>query len=152
MTKQSVVTAALFAACATAGCISAQVAPAADPAGCWYFEHDAAAAALNLPWGIRLGGDALEGFASLEQRGEPRVARTLDSDRERDQPFGYWMAIAGDSVQVGYPAGGGLVLRLARGETAMTGVARPAGDAVAPGAPPRTNTPVRLTRAQCPTY
>ena len=135
-----------------AGCISAPLSEAGDPIGCWYFERDAAAVAQNLPWGIRLADEALTGFPSLDQRGEAHLARTLDPDREREHPFGYWMAIAGDSLQIGYPAGGGMILRVVRGDMSMNGVARPLGDVIAPGAPPRTDTPVRLTRAQCPAY
>ena len=134
------------------GCISAPVSTATDPAGCWYFERDEAAATLNLPWGIRLDGDGLTGFPSLETRGDPRLARTLDPDGERDHPFGYWIPLAGDSIEVGYPAGGGIVLRLARGDTSMGGTARPVGDVVAPGSAPRPVRGVRLTRAQCPAY
>ena len=143
----------LLAACmAAAACVTTPAARTADPAGCWYFARDDAAAALNLPWGIRLTADELTGFAGLAQRGDARVARTLDPASERDHPFGYWMPIGADSIEVGYPAGGGLVLRLARGDSSMAGSARPVGDVVRPGAPPRTTHAVRLTSAQCPTY
>lgn len=153
MTLRTTKGAALAAACVLGvGCISTPVSSASDPVGCWYFDRDAAATALNLPWGIRLAGDALSGFAGLEQRGEPRIARTLDPDAEQDHPFGYWLPIAGDSIEIGYPAGGGMVLRVAGGDTSLSGTARAVGDVVAPGAPPRQTHAIRLTRAQCPSY
>ena len=145
--------AALLIVVATvAGCRTAPAASHGDPVGCWYFEQDAEATALNLPWGVRLAGDALGGFPALAQRGDARVARTLEAAGEAAQPFGYWLPIEGDSIEIGYPAGGGLVLRVARGDTSMQGSARAVGDVVAPGAAPRPVRSVRLTRAQCPTY
>ena len=152
MKTRTRVCAALVAAGAAAACVSAPAATASDPVGCWYFDRDATATALNLPWGIRLDEDALTGHAGLEQRGEPRIAATLDPDGERGHPFGYWLPIAGDSIEVGYPAGGGILLRLAGGDTSLGGSARELGDAMTPGAGPRTPRAVRLTRAQCPAY
>ena len=146
------IVAALACAAIAAACVTAPATTSSDPVGCWYFERDAAATALNLPWGIRLSGDDLTGHAGLAARGEPRVAVTLDPDAERDHPFGYWLPIAGDSLEVGYPAGGGIVLRVSRGDTSFSGTARELGDAMLPGAAPRTPHAVRLIRAQCPTY
>ena len=131
------------------GCVHAPPAATADPLGCWYFDRDASAAALNLPWGVELADEALAGWPALEQRGGARLARTLTPDGPEDHPFGYWM-MEGDSLEVGYPGGGGLLLLLELGTAELAGVARPLGDAVAPGAAPRTTRPVRLTRAQCP--
>lgn len=139
-----------IAACSAlslSACVSAPAAAPADPVGCWYFERDEHASALNLPWGVRLAADAL---ADAPAHHDARAARTLQADGEADHPFGFWAPIAGDSILIGYPAGGGLVLRLAGGDTSMHGIARPVGDVVAPGAPPRAERPVHLSRAQCP--
>lgn len=138
-------------ALATAACVSAPAAEAADdPIGCWYFDRDEAAAALNLPWGVRLSADLLTGWPRIEALGAPRVAATLSPEGEADHPFGYWLVLTSDSIEIGYPAGGGLVLRLAPGDMAMTGNARAVGDVLVPGAEPAPLRPVRLTRAQCP--
>lgn len=136
----------LAAACASAP----PGASAHDPTGCWYFERDDAARALNLPWGVRLTADTLTGWPAIERRGGARRAATLTPDGDADHPFGYWMALPGDSIEIGYPGGGGLLLRLAAGDVAMTGEAHALGDVLAPGAPPRPVRTVRLARAQCP--
>ncbi|HEX6589432.1 MAG TPA: hypothetical protein VF039_10440 [Longimicrobiales bacterium] len=129
------------------GCVSAPANRTADPVGCWYFERDEHAAALNLPWGVRLLGDALQ---DAPAHGDARAARTLEATGEAGFPFGFWAPIAGDSIVIGYPAGGGLLLRLAGGDTSMHGIARPVGDVIAPGATARPDRPVQLSRAQCP--
>jgi len=132
---------------ALGGCWSAPAAAPADPAGCWYFERDEHATALNLPWGIRLTDRELP---DAPAHAGARAARTLQADGEAEFPFGFWAAIAGDSIVIGYPAGGGLLLRLAGGDTSMHGIARPVGDAIAPGGQARPDRPVHLSRAQCP--
>ena len=152
MSRRLLAGVALVALSGAAACRTAPATTTSDPVGCWYFDRNEAAAALLLPWGIRLGGDELTGHAGLEARGDPRAAATLEPDAERDHPFGYWLPIAGDSIEIGYPAGGGILLRVARGDTSMSGNARELGDAMLPGAAPRTAHAVRLTRAQCPTY
>ena len=139
-----------IAACALIAlpsCVSAPAAAPADPVGCWYFDRDDHASELNLPWGVRLLDDAL---ADAPAHGDARTARTLNADGEADFPFGFWAPLPGDSIVIGYPAGGGLVLRLAGGDTSMGGIARPVGDAITPGAEARPDRPVRLSRAQCP--
>jgi len=134
------------------GCAhNAQHADAADPVGCWYFERDDAASTLNLPWGIGLDSSALTGWPALDRRGGARVARTLHAAGPAEHPFGYWLQV-GDSVEVGHPGGGGLLLTLEPGAAVMTGTARPIGDVVAPGSARRSSFAVRLTRAQCPAY
>jgi hypothetical protein len=127
---------------------NSQVANDSDPVGCWYFERDAAATALALPWGVRLTGDAVTGWP-IAERGA-RVAATLTPDGDAGHPFGYWLELPGDSLEIGYPAGGGITLRVAREAAALSGIARPVGDVITPGAPPRSDHPVRLTRAACP--
>lgn len=121
-----------------------------EPIGCWYFDRNDAATALNLPWGIRLTGDSLTGWPAIDQRGGARVAATLTPDGDQGHPFGYWLETSGDSIEVGYPGGGGLVLRLAVSDTALTGIARPVGDALPLEPGPRPDRPVRLTPARCP--
>jgi hypothetical protein len=128
----------------------------AHPTGCWYFERDAAAEALRLPWGVRLLPDSLTGWPALERLPGVRRATTLAAPGdEAGHPFGYWRPLAGepstrDSLEIGYPAGGGLVLRLGGGIDRVTGTASPVGDAVAPGAAPAQVRAVTLTRARCP--
>ncbi|HUF12014.1 MAG TPA: hypothetical protein VMN78_02815 [Longimicrobiales bacterium] len=138
---------ALLLVLAAFACVSTPPQPPMiDPVGCWYFDRDEAAAALNLPWGVRLSADTLTGWPRIEAR----VAATLNPEAEADHPFGYWMTVPDDSIEIGYPGGGGLVLRLARGEMAMAGTARAVGDVLTPGVEPAPLRPVRLTRAQCP--
>ena len=145
MTKTLGVAACLLIA--LPACVSAPAATAANPVGCWYFERDAHASELNLPWGVRLLGESL---ANAPAHADARAARTLQADGEADFPFGFWAPIAGESIVIGYPAGGGLLLRVAGGDTSLHGIARPVGDALAPGAGPRPDRPVHLSRAQCP--
>ena len=135
-------------ALAALACMTTPAADPASPIGCWYFARDAAAAAFNLPWGIRLDSAELTGWPTLDARGGGRAAVTLKAEGPADHPFGYWRELDGDSIEVGYPAGGGIALRLARGELEMSGSARDLGDVNPSAARPA----VRLTRAQCPSY
>jgi hypothetical protein len=147
--------AALLAAAAIIGlapaCATTPENGQADRTGCWYFERDADAEALRLPWGVRLLPDSLTGWPALERLPGVRRATTLARPgEEAGHPFGYWRSLGGDTVEIGYPAGGGLLLQL-EGDTAhLTGTATPVGDAVAPGAAPPRVRPVTLTRARCP--
>ena len=143
--KRTIARAVPLAALALLAC-RAQSPDPVSPVGCWYFDRDAAATTLNLPWGVRLDSVELTGWPALDARGGGMRAATLTAEGTADHPFGYWMTIDGDSIEIGYPAGGGLVLRLAPGETAMTGTARDVGDVRPSAATPA----VRLTRAQCP--
>lgn len=135
-------------ALALLACVTAPAPDPASPVGCWYFQRDAAATALNLPWGVRLDSVELTGWPALDARGGGSRAVTLNADGPADHPFGYWMQLESDSIEIGYPAGGGLVLRLAPGDLAMDGTARDVGDVRPSSATPA----VRLTRAQCPAY
>ena len=145
--------AALLLVLGAFACVSTPAPQGArEPIGCWYFDRNDAAAALNLPWGIRLTADPLTGWPRTQARGDARFAATLAPEAEIDHPFGYWMPLTDDSLEIGYPGGGGLVLRLAAGDMAMTGTARPVGDVVTPGAAVPPTRAVRLTRAQCPAY
>ena len=136
----------LASACASASNRQEPVIP-----GCYYFERTGAANELNLPWGVRLEDAALEGWPAMEQRGGMRAV-TLTGSGEADHPFGYWISTAPDSVEVGYPAGGGLVLELEVGEDRdLSGVAIPVGDIVDPNDPsPRDRHQVTLSWARCP--
>jgi hypothetical protein len=52
--------------------------PAAEAlTGCYYFEQDATAQALRLPWGVRLLADSLSGWPAIQQRPDVRRAVTL---------------------------------------------------------------------------
>lgn len=135
-------------------CVSTPDEPAApDPIGCWYFEQNAATLEIGLPWGVRLSEDTLEGWHALAARGgnARRAATLVPAAADADHPFGYWLVLSRDSLEIGYPAGGGILVRVAFTDTSMTGEARPLGDAIRLGAGPRSAHPVRLMRAQCPT-
>lgn len=142
---------ALVAAACASACASTGDAPPADLAGCYYFDRDAAAEQLRLPWGVRLLDRPLEGWPAIQQLEGVRVATTLTPDGDVDHPFGFWRPLAGDSVHIGYPAGGGLSLRLAVEAGRMTGTARPVGDALPMGgAADRPLRTVSLMHARCP--
>lgn len=120
--------------------------------GCHYFVQDSVFHELRLPWGVRLLDQPLEGWPALQQREGVHRASTLTGADEVAFPFGYWIRTAPDSLEIGYPAGGGLRLRLAVHEGSFTGLAQPVGDAMPPPARPTTRAdhPVALTRARCP--
>jgi hypothetical protein len=121
-------------------------------AGCYYFAQDQVGERLNLPWGVRLLDQPLQGWPAIQQRPGVKRATTLTGHEERDVPFGYWIRTARDSVEIGYPAGGGLLLDLAIVDTDLRGSARPVGDALPPPAarPEPATYPVELTWARCP--
>jgi hypothetical protein len=120
--------------------------------GCHYFVQDDVARDLQLPWGVRLLDRPLDGWPALQQRPGVRRATTLTGREEVDFPFGYWVLTADDSLEIGYPAGGGLLLELAIINGTFSGMAQPLGDAVPPpGTLPATRPhPVRMTWARCP--
>lgn len=156
--------------CATLGWMAAVLGTAAcattpEPIGtealigCWYFEQGSAPPGLRLPWGVRLAEGPLEGWPALQARGDVRVAETLTAAAPRDFPIGYWRTTAeGDSLEMGYPAGGGLLVSVAvpRGgeeAPALDGAVAPVGDAVEPGGRASSGSGphrVRLTSARCP--
>lgn len=140
---------AAFSAAVLLACVPrAASSGAVDPIGCWYFERDADAVELALPWGVRLTRDELVDWPGVAARGGLRAA-TLSPDGDQDFPFGYWIGTA-DSVEIGYPGGRGLVLELHATDTSMAGTARAVGDALPPdGQAPATHA-VRLLRAACP--
>jgi hypothetical protein len=121
-------------------------------AGCHFFIQDETAEHLALPWGVRLLDTPLEGWPAIQQRGDVYRATTLTGHDEVDFPFGYWIRTANDSLEIGYPAGGGLLLELATHNGSFGGVARGVGDLLPPpGTPPEPRTyPVELIHARCP--
>jgi hypothetical protein len=124
-----------------------------DAAGCYYFERDAIAQELQLPWGVRLLADTLTGWPAVQQLPEVRRAVTLFAPGdERTFPFGYWRPLGTDSLEIGYPAGGGLRLTVAVGQARLVGTAVPVGDVLAPPAEPAAarTYPVTLLHARCP--
>lgn len=134
-------------------CVSTPDAPLDEVAGCYYFERDAAAESLRLPWGVRLLADSLTGWPAWAQRPEVRRAVTLvDYEESAAHPFGYWRPLGRDSLEVGYPGGGGLVLRLAVEPARLVGTARPVGDVLRPPGelPAPSVHPVALLHARCP--
>ncbi|HSJ26386.1 MAG TPA: hypothetical protein VK929_17025 [Longimicrobiales bacterium] len=155
--------AAALAVLTASGCASTAVSQADVLPGCYYFEQTDVARSLNLPWGVELLEDSLEGWPAISQLPDVRQAVTLVGPAERAGfPFGYWRTVAEDSVEIGYPAGGGLVLALAVQPPAtagglpagLAGTARAVGDAVPFGdtaaSRQRAADPVSLMRARCP--
>jgi hypothetical protein len=135
------------------GCVSVPTQAVEALAGCYYFERDIVADTLRLPWGVRLLPDSLEGWPAIQQLPDVRRAVTLvGPEQAASYPFGYWRPLAVDSLEIGYPAGGGLLLTLAVLPTHLTGTVRAVGDALPLGEPPpaRTTDPVSLMRARCP--
>jgi hypothetical protein len=132
--------ASIAAACPPAGTTTA----AAAPAGCYQFERDAGARALGLPWGFVLEDEPLgAGWPLVSDRPGVRRARTATSPTARaDQPFGYWAPLTGDSIEIGHPGGGGVVLTLGRAGQDLVGRGVAAGDALPPGAAAGPRTPV----------
>lgn len=136
-----------------ASCASSGGLPAVqDLAGCYYFERDAGAEEMRLPWGIRLREASLVGWPAMSAREGVREATTLTGRSEDDHPFGYWTLSQGDSLEVGYPGGGGLVLRVTVDDHDLSGTVRAVGDVRRPGEPrtARPDRPVRLIWARCP--
>ncbi len=143
----AVASVALLGACASAETkLSAQ-----EIAGCYYFERTPAADSLGLPWGVRLTDRPLEGWPAMAPR-NPKLATTLAPGGDQDFPFGYWLVADSDSLEIGYPGGGGIVVHVAPEGQELIGSARPVGDALPPGAlpgSPATRT-VTLKHALCP--
>lgn len=138
----------LLALVATAACASTPGGAAQELAGCYYFEQDATARQLNLPWGVQLTADPLSGWPPIDQQPDTYTAVTLtDAQRTDDFPFGYWQVRSGDSIRIGYPSMGGFVLDLAVQDSQLVGTATPVGDA---GLGDRPTHSVRLDRARCP--
>lgn len=142
---------ALLATLLTSACASPRDAGPRQLQGCFYFVQDETARSLRLPWGVRLLQDSLEGWPAMANHQGVHSAATLHPDGDRDHPFGYWRPLAGDSLEIGYPAGGGMVMRLRVGDDELAGTVRPVGDAVSLQEDGRrAPAPVTLTRALCP--
>ena len=139
----------LAAACANAP-RQTEAGPRSLP-GCYSFVDSEADRAFRLPEGVRLTEDTLTGWPAIMQRGDVNVAVTLTARGTADYPFGYWLEEADGSVEIGYPAGGGIVLDVERDGQALVGTARALGDTAPPGeTPDRRALPVRLERRSCP--
>ena len=140
-------------ASAVAACAGALVKtrPIVPVVGCYQIEWGRGASRLRLPWGFVLEDEPLEvGWPLLAGREGVRRALTATSPTEReDHPFGYWAPHGADSIEVGYPGGGGVVLALERRGQDLFGPGRPAGDAVRPGESPSLRVPVVARRVLC---
>jgi hypothetical protein len=135
------------------GCVSTPGLSPGEVTGCYYFERDEVAQSLHLPWGVRLQEDSLTGWPAWDrQPGVRRAVTLVGVGQTAAHPFGYWRPLDGDSLEVGYPAGGGLVLRLAVEPPGLTGSARPVGDVLPPSGqrPQPVTYPVALLHARCP--
>lgn len=134
------------------GCASTPDATAQDVMGCYFFEPGDAVETFRLPEGVHLTDRPLEGWPAIMERGDVKVAVTLRTDGTADYPFGYWLLEAADSVEIGYPAGGGIVLDLATDGDALEGIARALGDTRSFGQEDEgpTELPVRLEPGSCP--
>jgi hypothetical protein len=138
----------LLAVLVVGACASTPNGTAQELAGCYYFEQDATARELNLPWGVHLTADALTGWEPLDQEPDTYTAVTLvGPDETQDFPFGYWQDRGADSVRIGYPSMGGFVLELTLEDGHLVGTARGVGDA---GLDQRPTHDIRLQRAGCP--
>lgn len=136
-----------------ATCAPRTAEEASDATACFQFERDAGARALGLPWGAVLEDVPLgEGWPLVSDRAGVRRALTATSPTGRaDHPFGYWAPAAGDSVELGHPGGGGLVLTLGRSGQDLIGHGTAVGDAVPLGGRvgPRPPVPVIARRVLC---
>lgn len=136
-----------FNACASAGGMAAS---AQSVEGCYFFQHDDASTSMRLPVGVRLTDRGLEGWPAIMERGDVKVAVTLTRNGEADYPFGYWLSEV-TGIEVGYPAGGGIVLDLSLSGGVLEGTARALGDAFAAGQEGAVREiDVRLERGACP--
>lgn len=145
MSRSLILLAAAAIACASTP--DAQVPPLP---GCYRFQAGEAVDTYRLPAGVRLTDRPLEGWPAIARRGDVKVAITLTGDGEADHPFGYWLEEPGDSVEIGYPAGGGIVLDLAVVDNGLEGRARAVGDVMQYGREPGPRSlPVRLEPASC---
>jgi hypothetical protein len=138
---------------AASACVSTPEARLGERVGCYYFERDAGTEALQLPWGIHLQADSLVGWPAWAAVAEVRRAVTLVGPGETETfPFGYWRPLRHDSLEIGYPGGGGLQLQLEVESGRLTGTARSLGGALRPPAQlssPASH-PVTLLHARCP--
>nr|NIP58840.1 hypothetical protein [Gemmatimonadota bacterium]NIR79223.1 hypothetical protein [Gemmatimonadota bacterium]NIT87884.1 hypothetical protein [Gemmatimonadota bacterium]NIU31739.1 hypothetical protein [Gemmatimonadota bacterium]NIU36356.1 hypothetical protein [Gemmatimonadota bacterium] len=136
------------------GAETGTLAAQASPAGCYRFEDTTGGDALGLPWGVILEDEPLgEGWPLMDRFDDVHRARTLASETRRtDHPFGYWRPIPGDSIEIGYPGGGGVTLRVAPADGGLAGSGRGGGDAMRPGETPgpRPAQPVEAERTPCP--
>lgn len=119
---------------------------ASSLAGCYQFVRDAGAKALGLPWGFVLEDAPLgPGWPLVADRpGVRRAATALSATEREDHPFGYW-APKGDSIEIGHPGGGGIVLTLGVVGQDLVGRGVAAGDAVPMGSAPGPRAPANVT-------
>jgi len=130
--------AALAASWACAGNQRSEPLDPTAPVGCYQFAWNSEAARLGLPWGLVLMDEPLSEGWPIHARGDVRSAATATSPSGRaDHPFGYWLRTAGDSIEVGYPGGGGIVLVLSPEGPDLVGEGRAVGDAARPLVPNR---------------
>ena len=128
--------------------------PFADPVvGCYQFERNSGAQTLGLPWGVELEAVPVgAGWPLIADLEGVRRARTATSPTGRaDHPSGYWHLTPADSVEIGYPGGGGIVLSLSKQGQDLVGEGIAAGDVLPFGAlaGPRTPAPVVALRVLC---
>ncbi|MDX1675075.1 MAG: hypothetical protein R3314_09805 [Longimicrobiales bacterium] len=119
--------------------------------GCYFFQEGEAVERFRLPAGVRLTDRPLEGWPTVMQRGDAKVATTLTATGETDHPFAYWLEQPGDSLEVGYPLGGTVALDLAVGDGVLEGTVHSMSDMMSyGGGSPPDPMAVRLERGHCP--
>ena len=133
-------------------CASSPNGAAQGLPGCYFFEPGETTETFRTATGVRLTDQPLEGWPGIMRRGNVKVAVTLRREGEADYPFGYWLQESADSVEIGYPSGGVVVLKLVREGDALKGTGYAQGDTWSYGEEPAgpTQFPVRLERGDCP--
>lgn len=132
-----------------------------DLAGCYRLElfpdatgpeAEARRAAWNIPSGLGLSTEPLEGWPSMQQRyGEVFAARSYDeTGAALNHPFNYWR-VAGDSIVAGHPGAlAGLQLTLVREGSELRGWVRAFTDVRVGDEPGADTASVAAVRIECP--
>jgi hypothetical protein len=152
VTRARIASAALLVL-ALDGCASGASSEPNDLVGCYQFERNQGARAFALPWGVVLEQEPLgPGWPIMADRPGVRRALTATSPTARaEHPYAYWAPAQGDSIEIGHPGGGGVVLTLAPSGQDLIGQGVAVGDVVPLGGAmgPRAPVPVTARRVLC---
>jgi hypothetical protein len=138
----------LVALATLAGCATTpeETGPAAL-VGCYQFERNEGARALNLPWGF----DLEEAELDVGLAGARLAVSRLSATRTADHPFRYWTVQDDGTIRVGYPGRGAYHLELRAEGRALVGQGWDVGDVLRPGETlPRPAHHVVAQRVLCP--